>query len=872
MCQICAALRPFDSNCGYDSLAAAAPDSVSGPVAASQSAQASPATIATYLASGYWTALQQSPRALQLGEGNSVTVDLSGLDGARQAVARSALEAWTASTGITFADYVAPVPTVVQESADLAGNAASTGRLAPGERVQGSLGGSDTSDWTRLDVSNGQTYTLTLRGDGLADPVLYLRDANGNQLLSAGPNSATTFTATGDGYFFVDVQSAGGGSGGYTLDAVLGAGQGGAQISFRSDLSGSTTNATVSGNTLLSAEVNVATSWDNGNLSYDSYTFMTYIHEIGHALGLGHPGLYNSGAVYGRDELFANDSWRMSVMSYFNQTENTSIDATHAVAVTPMLADILAIQQIYGDLPDLRTGNTVYGAGTNVTGYLGDLFRFWSGETARDPARYQGNPFAFVLVDDGGIDTVDLSFAPAAQRIDLRAGSFSDVGGYAGNMGIAAGTVIENAVGGARNDTLIGNSADNRLTGGAGNDLLQGGEGTGDRAVFGLERAAATIRVEGDRVIVTSSLGTDTLTGIEYLVFNDQTVAAAAAASGGSTTPTSGNDTLTGTEGADLLAGLAGNDSVLGLGGDDTLYGGPGVDTLDGGAGNDLLGGTTENDLLLGGAGDDQAYGAAGDDTIRGGAGNDTLGGSIGNDQLHGEDGADGLWGAGGDDVIFGGTGNDTLGGSVGNDTLAGEDGNDELWGAAGNDLLSGGAGDDMLGASIGDDTLFGDAGQDELWGADGHDFLNGGADNDRLGGGTGNDRLEGGEGNDQMFGGLGNDVMIGGAGQDTLYGADGDDTIDGGLGNDEIYAGADADIIVFSEGADRAHFFSVAQDLIDMTRADMLGEITDYADLTANHLTEMAGNTIITDDQGHSLTLMNVSIADLGEDNFHFL
>ena len=39
-----------------------------------------------------------------------------------------------------------------------------------------------------------------------------------------------------------------------------------------------------------------------------------------------------------------------------------------------------------------------------------------------------------------------------------------------GNVFIAKGVTIENAIGGSGNDLLIGNSASNELKGGAGND------------------------------------------------------------------------------------------------------------------------------------------------------------------------------------------------------------------------------------------------------------------------------------------------------------------------------------------------------------------------------------------------------------------
>ena len=46
-----------------------------------------------------------------------------------------------------------------------------------------------------------------------------------------------------------------------------------------------------------------------------------------------------------------------------------------------------------------------------------------------------------------------------------------------GNVSIAKGAIIENAIGGSGNDLLIGNSVANELKGGAGNDILYGAGG-----------------------------------------------------------------------------------------------------------------------------------------------------------------------------------------------------------------------------------------------------------------------------------------------------------------------------------------------------------------------------------------------------------
>ncbi|WP_205903200.1 M10 family metallopeptidase C-terminal domain-containing protein, partial [Pseudomonas viridiflava] len=46
-----------------------------------------------------------------------------------------------------------------------------------------------------------------------------------------------------------------------------------------------------------------------------------------------------------------------------------------------------------------------------------------------------------------------------------------------GNVSIAKGVLVENAVGGSGNDVLVGNAAANDLKGGAGNDIIYGGGG-----------------------------------------------------------------------------------------------------------------------------------------------------------------------------------------------------------------------------------------------------------------------------------------------------------------------------------------------------------------------------------------------------------
>ena len=341
-------------------------------------------------------------------------------------------------------------------------------------------------------------------------------------------------------------------------------------------------DSVVSNGIIQSSFVNIDQEWLD--TQYTLYVLQTYIHEIGHALGLGHAGNYNGSAVYGLDNDALNDSWQLTVMSYFDQQENTYINDTMAYIATPMIADILAITQLYGAVNNLRTGATTYGENSNA----GGSFDRFSPMNSDGPG---GDTMAMTIVDHGGIDTLDFRSDSRNQVIDLHAGAVSDVYGHRGTLAIALDTVIENALAGSGNDVVTGNGAANRIEGNLGNDRLVG-EG-GNDSLYG-----------GD--------GTDTLNGGD------------------------GDDFLFGgsasTDLRDVVYGGAGHDSIDGGYGNDELNGGTGNDTIQGGFGADTMVGNEDNDQLLG---------AAGSDLMSGNAGNDTLNGGFGHDRLNGGTGAD---------------------------------------------------------------------------------------------------------------------------------------------------------------------------------------------------------------------------------------
>ncbi len=293
----------------------------------------------------------------------------------------------------------------------------------------------------------------------------------------------------------------------------------GGQIVFDDNADGAFATSTRRGDNIVSSQINVSTSWlSSYGTTIDSYSFQTYLHEIGHALGLGHAGNYNSDADYTQDASYLNDAWATTIMSYFDQHENSFFSNqgfTRAEAITPMGADIVAIQTLYGVAATTRTGDTVYGVG-NTSGR--DVYGVGPNATDAD-----GRLLAFTIVDHGGIDTLDYSSFSAAQRIDLNPETFSNVGGSIGNMSIARGTVIENAVGGSGADFLFGNGFDNVLRGNGGDDRMEGGDGV-DIAVFSGRMASTTIEHIGMGAYrVVGADGIDYLDNIEYVRFDDMT-------------------------------------------------------------------------------------------------------------------------------------------------------------------------------------------------------------------------------------------------------------------------------------------------------------------------------------------------------------
>ncbi len=234
-----------------------------------------------------------------------------------------------------------------------------------------------------------------------------------------------------------------------------------------------------------------------------TYGFMTLLHEIGHALGLKHPGNYNAGGggTEGPYLSAGEDSYQYTVMSY---NDHPSLGENGRLTA-PALYDIAAIQYLYGANTTANAGNDTYAFNSTTTAFSGSIW------------------------DTAGTDTIDVSGQVTATTISLVAGTFSSIGpnGSGGqaqnNLSIAFGVTIENAIGGSASDVITGNAADNVITGGLGDDTIDGGAGT-DTAVFTGGRLNYVWNTAGSTITITGTDGRDTLTNIEILRFDDGSI------------------------------------------------------------------------------------------------------------------------------------------------------------------------------------------------------------------------------------------------------------------------------------------------------------------------------------------------------------
>lgn len=594
-----------------------------------------------------------------------------------------------------------------------------------------------------------------------------------------------------------------------------------------------------------------------------TYGYHGFVHEIGHALGLKHPhdtdnfGTMNS----------SHDAMTYTVMSYRSMASGLASERGYTneffgYAQGPMMYDIAALQHMYGARYDSMPVDTVY----RFDPATGEMFLNDVGQGAPGANR------VFTTVwDGGGTDTYDLSAYAETVRIDLRPGFSTDTSDIQkanlGNGRYAAGNVfnaflhrgdsrslIENGIGGAGDDRLIGNEAGNRLDGGAGADSMAGGAGADTYVVddagdvidesdgSGLDAVLASIDFElGEDLENLRLTGVDALLGAGNALANIIT----------------GNDAsnrLDGRGGADTMRGGKGSDIYVVDNVQDRLFeqSGEGVDTV-----------VTSLSYVL--PSEVERLSLGGSNAVSG-TGNELANAITGNaaaNRIDGLGGADLMKGVGGNDIYkvdhvrdriveAAGGGLDQVRSSVsyalsaevealvltgasaikgiGNaqaNTLAGNSARNLLDGGAGADRMTGGGGDDVyIVDNKADVTLeSADAGIDRAQSSVSV-TLRANLENLGLTGaaavnGTGNALAN------AIGGNAGSNILIGLAGADRLTGGDGADQLHGGGGNDRLTGGEGMDRFFFDSrpsqagGWDAILDFTAADDSIFLDHAD---------------------------------------------------
>lgn len=617
--------------------------------------------------------------------------------------------------------------------------------------------------------------------------------------------------------------------------------------------------------------------------------FNVMLHELGHALGLGH----------------SDESLVTGIM---NPNYNAALNALQP-------DDIEGIQEIYGEPDNSFFVREIFGS--NASEVLFGTFN-------RD-AMFGGFG-ADLLLGSGGDDFLD--GGPQDDR--LFGGTGNDfIAGRAGNDFIDGGTGDDLIAGGIGFDTIdysrYGGSIrvdvpNNGVTGAAGIDGIHGieaiiGTSFDDLYILGSDPMVIIESPGGGIDKITSELSTILPVNVENLELtgNDDVIGVGNAA----------NNLIEGNRGDNRLIGGAGNDVLIGGPGRDSFADEAGDDTFDGGSGIDLIDYSSVPRGIIVDLDKETVTGATGTDVVRNinrfvgtrfddlyilGDTQATIIESPNGGTDHISSSLDIFMPANVEEATLTGTRNKFVIGNsldnvitgnsaaplpsgIGNDGrnfLSGGAGNDVIFGNGGADTLDGGSGEDHLQGGTGSDTYEVDSSRDNVVevpneGIDrvrstvshtlaanveilellGSANLSGTGNelNNNITGNSGGNTLNGKSGNDFLNGGAGTDLLVGDAGNDVLLGGTGADILLGGTGNDTYIVDNSGDLVGENLNSGIDHVFSSVTFDLDAgpfgRHAENLtltgtGRINGSGNALNNQITGGSGNNVLSGDGGN--------------------
>lgn len=271
------------------------------------------------------------------------------------------------------------------------------------------------------------------------------------------------------------------------------------------------------------------------------YGWETLIHEIGHTMGLKHPGNYNAGGggTGGPYLPAALDNRRMTIMSYKNPAASTTIKVTGSqtqagyswsysmAAVNPTtfgVFDIAALQYLYGANTNTSASNLTFNDGYT------DFKTVWAPKGVKVDASATTKSNVFDL-REGSYSSVSLKSSVDQQeaiKTSLKTQNFSDANADAAakkimstkelagslyngrhNLALAYGSTYSEVTGGASSDRFYASNYSVKINGNGGNDTLY---------LMGTAKDWAIDKVNG-RAINTTNNAIVTYSNIETFAF-----------------------------------------------------------------------------------------------------------------------------------------------------------------------------------------------------------------------------------------------------------------------------------------------------------------------------------------------------------------